>query len=254
MAEADSKPYGVIYCVQHRASGRRYIGQTTQSLLDRWRAHKRQSVCVLLHRAILKYGAEAFDVTVLDVAGSKQALDDREVFFIDLYKSNRRSHGFNLMSGGSFGKHSVESREKMSIKVRKALAETDLRSRLSLARRRWSHGPEALAKISASNTGKRHSDKTKTELSELRSKLWSNPEIRQRMRDASVTARLDSDFRAKVAEATRAQWQDADARAKLLAAQAAGKAAFWADPEKKAARIAKRRATLERKKSEAAAK
>jgi len=74
------------------------------------------------------------------------------------------------------------------------------------------------------------------------------------MRDASVAARSDPVYKAKVSEKTKAQWQDADAREKLLAAQAAGKAAFWADPEKKAARIAKRRETLERKKAEVAAK
>ena len=44
--------------------------------------------------------------------------------------------------------------------------------------------------------------------------------------------------------------QDADLRDKMLAAQAAGKAAFWADPAKKAARIAKRAATIERRRAE----
>jgi group I intron endonuclease len=253
MAEMNSKPYGIVYCVEHRASGRRYVGQTTRSLATRWSGHQRDPFCVMLHRAILKYGPDAFDISVLDTGDSKEDLDAREVFFIEFFMSNRREYGFNLMSGGSFGKHSDASRKKMSEKVRAAYERPETRARLSAALLGKKHSPDRVAKVAAALTGKKATAEHKAKLSVALTGLWRDPAAREKMRQASIAARVSDDYKEKVAENTKAQWQDADARAKLLAAQAAGKAAFWADPEKRAARIAKRRETIERKKAELAA-
>lgn len=249
MDESDSRPYGRIYCITHKETGRVYIGQTVSSVAQRWASHKSQSVCVLLHRAIVKYGADAFSVQEIDTAYSKDELDELEIFYIGMYGSTKRPNGFNLMSGGSFGKHSDESKQKMSVSVCKAYENPEFKAKLSAAKLGVKHTPERVANVVAALTGKKASDKAKKSLSNARIKLWKDPVARENMRQASIAARKSEEYKATVAANTNAQWADPEQKEKLKAAQAAGKAAFWADPVKKAARIAKRRATIAAKKA-----
>jgi group I intron endonuclease len=246
-----SKPYGYIYSITHRESGKVYVGQTVQNVAYRWTQHCRQGFCVLLYRAIQKHGPKAFDVVTLDTAPDKETLDAKEVFWITKLQSTDRQKGYNLMTGGSFGKHSEESRQKMSQKVRAAWERPEIRAKFA-ARAAPVLSPEARARVTLANTGKRHSEETRSKLSERSQKLWQEKETAEKMRLASIAARSDPDYKEQVAQNTKAQWSDEEMRAKILAAQAAGKAAFWADPVKRAARIAKRAATIARKKAEAA--
>lgn len=246
-AKGDSKPYGIIYCIEHCDSGRCYIGQTVQTLEARWASHCRADTTSRLHRSIKRYGKSAFSAFVLDEANSKEHLDALEDFYINLFQSITR--GYNLRGGGSWGKHSPESKELMSRKVRIALERPEYRIALSKAQKLRVHTAEHNAKISVALTGKEPTAQTRAKLSDARAKLWCAPQTRENMRLASVKARQAAEHVSRVAEKTKAQWENPEQRAKLKAAQAAGKAAFWADPEKKAARIAKRRATIAAKKA-----
>jgi hypothetical protein len=245
------KPYGYIYSITHRESGKVYVGQTVQQVAVRWAQHCNQDVCVRLHRAIKKHGREAFDVVTLDTANDKEYLDAKEVFWIAKLQSTDRQKGYNLMTGGSFGKHSEESRQKMSQKLLAAWQRPEFRAKFA-SRGAPVLSPEARARVALANTGKRHSKETRSKLSEHSQKLWQEKETAEKMRLASIAARSDPAYKEQVAQNTKAQWSDEEKRAKILAAQAAGKAAFWADPVKRAARIAKRAATFARKKAEAA--
>lgn len=248
-ATGDSSPYGIIYCVTHITTGRVYIGQTVQGIKTRWARHQIETCCARLSRAIGKYGADAFSVQEIDTAYSKDELDELEIFYIGMYGSTKRPNGFNLMSGGSFGKHSDESKQKMSVSVCKAYENPEFKAKLSAAKLGVKHTPERVANVVAALTGKKASDKAKKSLSNARIKLWKDPVARENMRQASIAARKSEEYKATVAANTNAQWADPEQKEKLKAAQAAGKAAFWADPVKKAARIAKRRATIAAKKA-----
>lgn len=249
MADSDSKPYGVVYCITQKSTGRVYIGQTIQSVKDRWVSHKSNGYCVVLHRSIKKYGENDFQIEVIDRADSKEELDALEAFYIALCGSTNRALGFNLRHGGSFGKHSIESKQKMSVSVRKAYENPEFKAKLSAAKLGVKHSPEHVAKVAAALTGKKATAEAKKSLSAARMELWKDPQARENMRQSSIAGRADTDYIQRVSGNTKAQWQDPAQREKLKAAQAAGKAAFWADPEKKAARIAKRRATIEAKKA-----
>ena len=51
-----------IYCHIHRASGRRYVGQTRYSMEKRWRQHIYNAIrgdCRVFAAAILEYGPDA---------------------------------------------------------------------------------------------------------------------------------------------------------------------------------------------------
>lgn len=250
MESAANKPYGFIYCVEHKDSGRTYVGQTVQPILQRWRQHQKSSECARLFRAIKKYGPDAFAVRLLDIAVSADDLDAREAFYIALFRSTDRRLGFNLMSGATGAhKHSEESRQKMSEALRAAWGREDLREQWSAARR-VKHSPERAAKVSAALTGKKASEETRRKLSEAKKKLWADPAFHERMQ-ASFNAGKGDEWRAKVAAAAKRQWEDPEKRARAIAASTAGKKAMWADPAKRAAILEKRRATSAAKKSAA---
>lgn len=248
MAGTHSKPYGCIYLVTHRESGMVYVGQTTTSIADRWRGHQRCGYCVKLHRAIKKYGADAFDVHELDIADNKEDLDAREIFWIDILDARSPKKGYNLRGGGSFGKHSEESRKKMSDAVNAAFSNPEVRRRHLDALKNIKLPADFGEKVSAGLLGMKASESAKANLSAARKKLWSDKGYAARVVAAQNEGKKEESYVRNASEKAKAQWSDPDAKARLLAAQAAGKAAFWADPEKRAARIAKRAATIAAKK------
>ena len=110
--------YGIIYGVYCRASKKWYIGQTETSFNIRYHRNffkykhdelskdnvKRQ----LLAEDIKKYGIESFEtIEVIDVAFSEEELDEKEAYYIDLYKAY--DEGYNSNRGNIF-KHSKEKR------------------------------------------------------------------------------------------------------------------------------------------------
>ena len=55
---------GYIYKIINTVNNKRYIGQTTRSLKERWRSHiyeaNSNNSRMAIHRAMLKYGIEIF--------------------------------------------------------------------------------------------------------------------------------------------------------------------------------------------------
>lgn len=109
-------PAHTIYLLTNRVNGRQYVGQTKFTAAARWAQHrhlaKRKGGCVLLNRAINKYGSDAFDVQTL-LECDEDEVDDLESMFIDLYDTvgNR---GYNIQRGGRHSTHSAHTRTKMS--------------------------------------------------------------------------------------------------------------------------------------------
>lgn len=72
---------------------------------------------ILLKKAIKKYGKKKFKKEILEICNSKKSLDEREVYFIDLYNSIK--NGYNLSVGGTGGpnfknkKHTDETKKKL---------------------------------------------------------------------------------------------------------------------------------------------
>lgn len=250
MADSDSTPYGVIYRVINNVTGKVYIGQTTVPIGERWQAHcKRDSYCVALSRSIQKYGKEAFDISIIDDAGTKEELDEKEIIHISLCDSTNRSKGYNLRGGGSFGKHAEASKERMSIAVRMAYENPEFKQKLRAAKTGVKRSKAYCDKRSAQMLGRRLSEEAKLAISCSVRSLWQSDEYKAKVADGQRSARSDERYIASVAASTRAQWSDPTKREALKTAQAAGKLAMWADPERKAAFLAKRNATNAAKKA-----
>ena len=94
---------GYIYKITNKINGKVYIGQTSRSIQKRWEQHVYESYMPiepyksLLHRAIKKYGEESFSVIELENCKDED-LNDREIYWIDYYKSY--DDGYNLDRGG----------------------------------------------------------------------------------------------------------------------------------------------------------
>jgi len=91
----------LIYCHTHRATGRKYVGQTSSTLERRWRLHcKGHSGARVLYRAIREYGPEAFDHETLEVLETHEAANAAEQRWIATLGC-RLPQGFNVHPGGS---------------------------------------------------------------------------------------------------------------------------------------------------------
>lgn len=107
-----------IYCIKNKINNKMYIGQSTQierrlrehkSLLRNNHYNKRH-----LQYAWNKYGEENFDFIILEKCKLEE-LDEREIYWINFYKTNIREYGYNYESGGHKNKNlSDETKIKIS--------------------------------------------------------------------------------------------------------------------------------------------
>jgi group I intron endonuclease len=136
-----------------------YIGQS-HSIEGRWAQHRSKSTSLHLRNAIARDGLENFKFEILEQTASDQSvLNDREIYWISKMNSCDPSKGYNKMSGGSFGKHSEETKRQMSL--------------------------DKKAKYQGEGNpfyGKKHSDETKKLIS--KNNAFHRPEIRQAAIDA----------------------------------------------------------------------
>ena len=91
-------PFGYIYITTNECNGKRYIGKHSHSSFDK---HYYGSGTVL-NNAIRKYGIECFSVRPIDWASSKDELNQKEIWWIDLFHANYRDNDdwYNILGGG----------------------------------------------------------------------------------------------------------------------------------------------------------
>jgi len=99
---------GIIYVVSHKATGKRYVGLTIQTLDRRWKMHVEQasSGCIKgaesLHAAIREFGPDAFEIVQVDQGTTKRDLEAKERFWIKNL-ATLVPEGYNISRGGVSG-------------------------------------------------------------------------------------------------------------------------------------------------------
>jgi group I intron endonuclease len=99
---------GIIYVITHRASGKQYVGLTVTTPEKRWSDHisAAQSNGKLgqtpIRTAIRTYGAEAFDIQIVDHGTQGVDLQEKERAWIDKL-GTLEPHGYNVRKGGQVG-------------------------------------------------------------------------------------------------------------------------------------------------------
>ena len=96
---------GFIYKITNKINGKSYIGQTIQSVKERFYRHcsTKCSQAILnmaIHKAINKYGKSNFTIEVIEEVESAN-LNDREKYWIKYYDSY--NNGYNSTEGGQDG-------------------------------------------------------------------------------------------------------------------------------------------------------
>jgi group I intron endonuclease len=108
---------GFIYKITS-PSNKCYIGQTIKTVLYRWKEHiydannLNQNRCKCLNTAIRKYGETKFQIETI-IECDDDELNKYEEYYIQEYKSFV-PYGYNIKLGGSNGKHSEETKLKIS--------------------------------------------------------------------------------------------------------------------------------------------
>lgn len=93
----------IVYCITNKINGKKYVGQTSQSLNKRWKRHqypfphRRSSY---LYNAIQKYGVENFEIKSLVIVKTKTDMDYYECELIRIWDLRNPEKGYNLTDGG----------------------------------------------------------------------------------------------------------------------------------------------------------
>ena len=88
---------GTIYLIINKVNGYKYVGQTTQTVNNRWKQHIDESKRMSpdsLHRAMRKYGNHNFMIREIEECDVSK-LDEREQYFIKEYNTFESTEGYN---------------------------------------------------------------------------------------------------------------------------------------------------------------
>lgn len=90
-----------IYKHTNRFNGKCYIGQTKcEDLTRRWGGGNGYKGSNFFYSAILKYGWKSFAHEILETGLTADEANDREQYYIALYRSNDPEYGYNIRKGG----------------------------------------------------------------------------------------------------------------------------------------------------------
>lgn len=111
----------IVYLITNEVTGKYYVGQTSYSLDQRFKAHMRivksGGVCRKLYASIRKHGKGNFTAQVLSEAKTTDELDNLEKLWITCLNATDLEVGYNIAPGGAVNrgfKWSKESRDKLS--------------------------------------------------------------------------------------------------------------------------------------------
>jgi group I intron endonuclease len=216
-----------IYCHIHIESGRRYIGQTKQSVRDRWSRHIRESRKNVRNthflNAIRKYGEKAFTCEILEEnIQTLEAANNFEKYYIAKYDSTNPESGFNTTKGGDIvhnpwltpgfrEKHYAilkatmakpEVLKAMSRGAKEAIKRPEVRENRRIALMKI-QTPELQAKRSITSQAVWAKPEVRARSSISAKKAWSDPEVRSK----KLAAMRDPAFRERISEILRKSWR-----------------------------------------------
>jgi group I intron endonuclease len=163
----------IVYLITNRVNGKQYVGQTVQTLKQRWDKHNVNDNCPAMAKAIKKYGRESFDIETLHTCETKEEMDFVEIFYISLL-STKPPYGYNLTDGGDGAagfKMPDSAKEKLRILATGRVASEETRKKMSISHKGQKRTEEARRNISlaklgnTSRLGRKHSEETKQKMS-----------------------------------------------------------------------------------------
>ncbi|MDY4495005.1 MAG: GIY-YIG nuclease family protein [Erysipelotrichaceae bacterium] len=104
-----------VYAHKNKSNEKVYIGITGRKPEERWLNGHGYKNNIYFNKAIQKYGWDNFEHIVLAEGLTKDEAEQMEIKLILKYNATNQSFGYNIQNGGnSIGKHSEETKVKMS--------------------------------------------------------------------------------------------------------------------------------------------
>jgi group I intron endonuclease len=199
-----------IYAIRNIADGRNttYIGQSSSSVLSRWKTHTSYLKKGTHHSSHLqgawnKYGQDAFRIVVIENIEEPELLTEREQFWLDKTREivpvynwgavartpflgmKHRPESIKKLSDRMFGKKlSDETKKKIQESNRKIVRSDEFRKKVSAGMKIFCSNENARQRINPpSHLGHRHSEETKNTLSEASRAYAANHPITNEMRE-----------------------------------------------------------------------
>lgn len=209
-----------IYCHLF-PNGKRYIGLTRNRLSRRFGGNgNHYKGCILVDRAINKYGWENIEHIILDTATTKEEAEAKERQYIREYDSDNPKHGYNVLPGGDVSTNdaNAEMRYKLGNGWRGKNRTEEEKRKIGEGVKRTFDRPEKNGHI-----GLRASEETKRKMSKAHKARW------------------DDGMREKAAERMRSRMADPEYKDKILnnIAQYRRKPGEWKMPEEAKEKISK---------------
>jgi group I intron endonuclease len=159
-----------IYVVTNKINGKKYVGQTWNTLKRRWTNHVLNKGVIKLYNAIKKYGKENFSIELLVITHTQPIADYWEIFFIE--KLNTINSGYNIREGGSRGKTSTSTKKKMSAWQIGRKLSPEHKANISKARMGMKLSLETRKKLSNQRLGNKSGRGNKGHTPFCKGKLW----------------------------------------------------------------------------------
>lgn len=135
---------GYIYKITNTINNKIYIGQTSKTIEERFKAHiskAKQHINRYLYDAMNHYGYENFIIEQIEQCNN-DLLNEREMYWIKKYQSNNSQIGYNMTEGGEGGNtwernpHKNQTSLKISLhnKGKHSLSQQQLEKMIQLAK------------------------------------------------------------------------------------------------------------------------
>lgn len=129
---------GFIYIIKNTINSKVYIGQTRVSVDKRWKEHLRHAQYgdQIINRAMKKCGVDKFYIETLEIC-SLDVVDEREIYYIDLYDSTNKSKGYNVSIGGNtprFKRKTLSISELVDLYVNKQFTLEEIANKFEVSR------------------------------------------------------------------------------------------------------------------------
>ena len=197
--------YGVIYVITHIASGKQYVGQTTNWTRRRRDYHSlRCKSQPKLYAALNVHGPGAFTFERVANALSPAELNRLECDYIRRY--NTVIDGYNCSTGGVSGKRGPETRAKVSAALRGRKLSPETRAKISAAHKGKKVSQETCAKLSEAHKGKKLSPEARAKIGAANKGRKASPEARAKMSAAHKGRKHSPEHRARIGAARRAHF------------------------------------------------
>lgn len=150
-----------IYMIVNKINDMKYVGATSRGYVVRFKKHISSAACgstAPIHQAIREFGAENFELILLESNISKSEVGSREIYYIDLYNTKFSDHGgYNVARGGGGNlsyTYTEEVRTRMSNNNRLRVYTEDRNMKIRKAMLGRDYKPEWRKALSLSRMGK----------------------------------------------------------------------------------------------------